>query len=82
MSRHGNHVCSVLRGPLLHCDVLDAYPSLYFEGCGPGRHIFDVVGGIDRRGKEHVLVLMVNLKLLLLHLHRRLLRSKEFRKKT
>ena len=81
-SRHGDHVYSVCRGPLLYRDVPGAYPSLYSEGGGPGHCSSEVIGGISKRGKERVLMLMVNPKPLLLPLHRHLLHSERSRRKT
>ena len=81
-SLHGDHVHLVHHGPLSHRDVPGAYPSLYSGGGGPGCCSSEVIGGIAKRGREQVLVLMVNPKLLLLSLHRHLLRSEGSRRKT
>ena len=83
-SRHGDHVCSVRRGPLLRRNVLGACPSLYSGGGRPGRRNSEVVGRITRRGRERVPVLMTdpNLQLLPLPLHSHLPRSEGSGRKT
>ena len=52
-SFHGDHVHLVRCGPLLHFDVLGAYPSLYARGGRSGHRSYEVVGGIARRGGGH-----------------------------
>ena len=59
-----------------------AYPSLYSGGGGPGHRSFEVIGGIARWGRERVLVLMMNPKLLLIPLHPCLLPSEGSKRKT
>ena len=81
-SHHGDHVRSVHSGPLLHHDMPGACPSLYSGGGRLGRHSSEVVEGIIRKGMKHLLMLMVNPKLLLLPLHRHLLRNEGSGRKT
>ena len=54
---HGDHVRSVCCGPLLHYNVPGAYPSLYLR-----LRSYEIVRGIAKRGREHVLVFIVNPK--------------------
>ena len=70
-----DHVHLVHCGPLLYRDVPGTYPSLYFGGGGLGHGKLEIIGGLATRGREHVLVFILNPKRLHIPLHRCLIRS-------